>query len=250
LNTLSQTIPVCIPARWAAQRFPGKLLQPFGDGTVLSHSIATATTAGIGPVDVLAADKQIEEEARRVGAIVHRVEGPWRNGSERIAAALRAGLLGDPLPQWVINVQGDAVGLPSGALGACVQALIDDPGVGLATCAVRGSLNDHQGRTTVTVSDGRALAFSRKPLPAGVGRAESLLLHLGIYAYRVEDLLDMANNEPGPLEQHESLEQLRWLEHGQAIAVTVLDGPAARAHAIDRPHDLEARREAVGDFAL
>ncbi len=244
LSTSSQIIPVCIPARWAAQRFPGKLLSPFGDGTVLSHSIATATTAGIGPVVVLAADERIEEEARRVGATVHRVEGPWRNGSERIAAALRAGLLGEPLPQLVVNVQGDAVGLPPGALAACVQTLIDDPNVGLATCAVRGSLSDHQGRTTVTVAEGRALAFSRKPLPAALGRAGSLLLHLGIYAYRVDALLEIADLEPRRLEQQESLEQLRWLEHEQAIAVTVLDGPAARAHAIDRPADLETSRGA------
>jgi len=217
---------------------------------VLSHSIATATAAGIGPVIVLAADDRIEEEARRVGVDVHRVEGPWRNGSERIAAALRAGLLGRPLPQLVVNVQGDAVGLPPGAIAACVQALTDDPNVGLATCAVRGGLNEHQGRTTITVSEGRALAFSRKALPAGVGAAGSLLLHLGIYAYRVKDLLELADHEPRRLEQQESLEQLRWLEYEHPVAVTILDGPAAGAHAIDRPSDLAASRGVGRGFAL
>jgi len=217
---------------------------------VLSRSIGIATTAGIGPVVVLAADERIEDAARQAGAAVHRVEEPCRNGSERIAAALRAGLLGEPLPQLAVNVQGDAVGLPPAALAACVQTLINDPTAGLATCAVRGCLTDHQGRTTVTVSDGRALAFSRRPLPAEPDRTDSLLLHLGVYAYRVETLLKVADYEPRRLEREESLEQLRWLEYEHSVAVAILDEPPARAHAIDRPSDLKESGGANRGLAL
>lgn len=247
MSTFRPTIPVCIPARWAARRFPGKLLEPFGDGTVLSHSVATAIAAGVGPVCVLAADERIEEEARRLGVTVHRIDQDCRNGSERIAAALSSGLLGHPMPEIVVNVQGDAVGLPPEALEACLCSLLDDPGASLATCAVRGTLGVHNGRTTVTKSHHRALAFSRLPLAPGASEQEPsamgcpdrpLLLHLGIYAYRVPALLEIAGSEPGPLELAESLEQLRWLERNHRIALCVLDQDVHSAHAIDRPEDL------------
>ena len=277
MSTFGQAIPVCIPARWAALRFPGKLLQPFGAGTVLSHAVEKARAAALGPVCVLAADEQIEAEALRVGVAVHRVTGAIRNGSERIAAALRLGLLGEPQPEIVLNLQADAVGITRGALAACVQALLDDTEASLATCAVRGDIAEHHGRTTLSMrvrsarsgsagseSDaphcrktgqtGRAIAFSRRALPPSpvtkgsdeivtsadslAQSTDSLLLHLGIYAYRVPALLAVTSCPPGPLELHESLEQLRWIEQGHAVAVRVLDGPADGAHAIDRPGDL------------
>jgi CMP-2-keto-3-deoxyoctulosonic acid synthetase len=71
-----------------------------------------------------------------------------------------------------------------------------------------------------------------------------------MYAYRVKELLELADREPRGLEQQESLEQLRWLEYERPVAVTILDGPAARAHAIDQPSDLEASRGVGGGFAL
>ena len=247
MSTFRRTIPVCIPARWAAKRFPGKLLEPFGNGTVLSHSVATATAAAVGPVCVLAADERIEKEALRVGVTVHRIDQDCRNGSERIAVALNSGLLGKPMPEIVVNLQGDAVGLPPEAIAACVRSLLDDPEATLATCAVRGTLGEHNGRTTVTRSGNRALAFSRHPLPPETGEQdhrlgdqpnEQLLLHLGVYAYRVPALLEIASSEPGLLELEESLEQLRWLERNHRIALSILDRDVSSAHAIDYPEDL------------
>lgn len=240
LSRYEQPIAVCIPARWQAQRFPGKLLQPFGGGTVLAHTISIALQADIGPVRVLAGDARIEAEARTTGVEVIRVEGPWRNGSERIAAALRAGALGDPLPELLVNLQGDAVGIPPNALAAAVGVLRAHPSVALGTCAVRATVGEHRARTTVTAAGGRAIAFSRAALGPGVGNGDGLLLHLGLYAYRVPELLRVAAANPTPLERRERLEQLRWLEMGFEIGLHVLPGSPARAHAIDRPADLDA----------
>jgi 3-deoxy-manno-octulosonate cytidylyltransferase (CMP-KDO synthetase) len=238
LSSHPESIPVCIPARWAARRFPGKLLQPLGDGTVLSHTVDIALRAGIGPVRVLAADARIEAEARRIGVEVIRIDQTCRNGSERIAAALQTGMLGSPMPELVVNLQGDAVGVPPSALAATVAALTSDPGASLATCAVWAPPEEHCGRTTVTVSGGSAVSFSRQPLPPGTAAPNGLLLHLGLYAYRVPELLRVAASEPGLLEKRESLEQLRWLETGRSVALQVLPGLPSRAHAIDRPGDL------------
>jgi len=230
LSYQSESIPVCIPARWAAQRFPGKLLQPLGNGTVLSHTVGIAQRASIGPVWVLAADARIEAEARGIGVAVLRIDAACRNGSERVAAALKAGMLGNPMPELVVNLQGDAVGVPPSALAATIAALTSSPEASLATCAVWAPAEEHCGRTTVTVAGKSAVSFSRKPLPPGTADPNGLLLHLGLYVYRVPELLEVAASEATPLEQRESLEQLRWLETGHSVALQVLPGSPATAH--------------------
>jgi len=235
-------VHVCIPARWAASRFPGKLLERHGDGTVLARTAATAVAAGLGPVTVLAADDRIEAAALSLpGVTVARSSGRARNGSERIARALQDGQLGEP--ELVVNLQGDAVGARPELLAAALECLLADPEAELATVAVPAGPGGAGGRTTVRVEGGRATAFSRRPLTGGDGR---ILLHVGLYAYRVGPLLEVAAVEPGPLERAESLEQLRWLEDDRPVAVAVVDGPAALADAVDRPADLLPRGRTAG----
>ena len=235
-TTFPEDVPVCIPARWGSSRFPGKLLEPWGDGSVLDHSIRTARGSGLGPVVVLAADALVEEAARAWEPEVHvfRSTREALNGSERIAAAIEAGQLGEPAPSEVLNLQGDAVGAEPQLLACALQALRDDPESSLATVAVSAPAQAHRGRTTLRQDAGRAVVFSREALTEG-GR---VLLHVGIYAYRVPGLLEVAALQPGPREQAESLEQLRWLEHGFPIAVRVVEGSPDLARAVDRRSDL------------
>ena len=170
------------------------------------------------------------------GAAVHRVAGPWANGSERIAEAVRRGLLGTP--EVVINLQADAVGASPLAIRAALHALGSDPVATLATVAVAVPRAQVSGRTTVAAVGGRALYFSRHALPAAHTGAATVLAHIGVYAYRVDRLLEISAAPAGPLEQAEGLEQLRWLERGDAVAVAVIAGSADLANAVDSAADL------------
>jgi 3-deoxy-manno-octulosonate cytidylyltransferase (CMP-KDO synthetase) len=204
---------------------------------VLGRVVQVAQAAGLGPVHVLGDDDRILDEARRHGAAAIRSDGPWRNGTERIAAALSQGRL--PWAPIVLNVQGDAVGLEAPALPLAVLTLRRDRRAPVATVGVAAPRGEHGGRTTVVGAGGRALWFSRLPLPAdrdGIGG--NLLLHVGLYAYRASALVELASLPPGPAELSEGLEQLRWLEHGVPVALATPDAPWSWAHAVDVGGDL------------
>lgn len=237
------SIPVCLPARWGAKRLPGKLARSFRGRPVLAVTVAIAEAAELGAVCVLSDDARLDEAVP--GARIHRVDGPWRNGSERIAAALRAGLLG--APEFVVNLQADAVGASPAAVRAALEALRADPDATLGTVAVRAPRDAVPGRTTVVAARGRALYFSRHRMPAPHTGPSEVLAHLGIYAYRVPRLLEVATLAPGPLERAEGLEQLRWLEQGDRIALALLDGPPSLAHAIDSVADLDPIDQEAAD---
>ena len=235
-TTCSSGPPVCIPARWASSRFEGKLLHELPDGrTVLETTIEIARAAQIGPVWLLAGDERIARAARNWDVPVHRSTRPALNGSERIAWAIEGGLFEPGNPEFIVNLQGDAIGVHPSLLQTALEALAEHPEAGLGTVAVRAPARQHRGRTTARAEAGLAVDFSRAPLPAGEG---TVLLHLGIYAYRVSSLLQMAAKAPTPREVAESLEQLRWLENGQPVALTVIDGAPGLAEAVDWPADL------------
>ncbi len=224
--------PICIPARWGATRLPGKLLRLDRGEPVLRRTLRIAADSGLGPV-ILVADARIAEVAGAWAQVVV-VDEPVRNGSERIAAAVRRGLIPGDGP--IVNLQGDAVGARPDEVRAALQALVDDPGASLGTVAVGASAAEHAGRTTVQLGT-RATDFDRTPLPSGHPGSD-LLLHVGIYAYRRARLLEITEREPSERERLRSLEQLRWLDAGDAVAVNVVSASPQVAHAIDRAEDL------------
>ena len=240
-TTFRPNVPVCIPARWDSTRLPGKLLATLANGkTVLQTTVETALRADCGPVFVLAADERIEVAARHFGVEVFRSIDPARNGSERIAEALRRGWLGIPTPPRVINLQGDAVGASAALLRAALNALDNCPGAELGTVAIPANSVQASGRTTVERDGLLGTNFSRKPL----NNEEGLLLHVGIYAYNTASLLEVAMLPPSPREVEESLEQLRWVENGRGVGLTVAQASPAEAHAIDVLNDLQAQASA------
>ena len=232
LPTGPTPVLVCIPARWQARRYPGKLLSRWGSATVLRRSIDVARAAALGPVVGVADDDRLLAEARRAGVVAVPSGPAPRNGTERIAAALRAGQLGSP--EVVINLQADAVGAEPALLVAAVQGL-HDRDAGLATVAVGVRAEHPAGRTFATAEGPWAADFSRSTLPSGT--AHRSLVHVGVYAYRAPTLLDVAALPVSPREREESLEQLRWLHAGRRIALQVVDGPASLGHAVDAPAD-------------
>ena len=236
-TTFPEDVPVCIPARWGSKRLPGKLLAKLPNGKlVLEHAVETARSATNGRVVVLADDELIEEAARKLEVEVYRSIDPARNGSERIAEALRRGWLGTPMPTRVVNLQADAVGATPALLHSSLRALEQCPTADLGTVAIPAADSEARGRTTVQRDGPLGVNFSRIPLP----NPEGLLLHVGIYAYCTAALLEVARAEPGRRELDESLEQLRWLETGRTIAVSIVDAAPEEAHAIDVATDLEA----------
>ena len=227
------TTPTYIPARWAAARAPGKLLRRWRGEPVLARAVRTAQEAGIGPVTVLAADERILEAARGWDLPVVAAFSPARNGSERIARAIADGLV--PHTAVALNLQGDAVGATAAVLRAALRALLEDPEVSLATAVVAAQTGG--GRTTAQLEGRRAVAFSRGELRTGA----IVYRHIGVYAYRVEGLLEQVGASPGPQEFALSLEQLRWLEGGAPVAAAVVPGPPSLADAVDTTADFEPR---------
>lgn len=160
-------------------------------------------------------------------------------GSDRVAAAV-VGLDVDV----VLNVQGDEPLVDPGTIDAVIAAL-DLPGADVATAMA--PIDAHEAHATsrvkvVTDQEGRALYFSRAPIPHG----GPYRVHVGLYAFRRPALLHFASLPPGALEQAERLEQLRLLEHGIPIRVVTVPRPSP---SVDTLEDLERVRALLGAAA-
>jgi 3-deoxy-manno-octulosonate cytidylyltransferase (CMP-KDO synthetase) len=237
---------VVIPARLASTRLPRKLLLADTGKPLVQHTYEAALRAG-KPLGVcVAADH--EEIARAVRAFqgeVRMTSPDCASGTDRVAEVARH--LHDV--DIVVNVQGDEPELPGTSIDRVVELLEEDPQAVMATLATpireRARLNDPAAVKVVFDRRGRALYFSRSPIPHAREWRDELLtanpphfyLHIGIYAYRRDFLLRLAGLPRTPLEKLENLEQLRVLEHGHSIAVGVVSDPTV---GIDTPEDYRA----------
>jgi 3-deoxy-manno-octulosonate cytidylyltransferase (CMP-KDO synthetase) len=232
-------IAVIIPARFAAQRFPGKPLADLAGRPVIAHVVARARRArGVDVVAVATDDGRIAEAAERAGAIAI-LTGNAPTGTDRVAEAARRL---DPVPEIVVNLQGDEPLIEPEAVEALLAAMAS--GAKMATLArplEEGELDRTQVVKVVTDLAGDALYFSRAPIPhrrAG-GTSPLARAHVGIYGFTAAFLQEFAALGPGRLEREESLEQLRALEHGHRIRVA---DTSYRGFGIDTPEDLERAR--------
>ncbi|HXJ36811.1 MAG TPA: 3-deoxy-manno-octulosonate cytidylyltransferase [Candidatus Eisenbacteria bacterium] len=237
-----------IPARYRSTRLPGKALALIGDRPMICHvAERTRRARGLAGVIVATDDERIRDAVRATGSDVVMTRGDHPSGTDRLAE-VAAGLAADV----VINVQGDLPLLDPAMvelLAARMSAERDLPMATLATpihdAAAFGS--PHVVKVVVG-GDGRALYFSRAPIPFdrdGTRAAGEPLgwRHIGMYAYRREVLMRLAGLAPSPLEERERLEQLRALEHGIAIGVVEWRA-AAPLIEVDTPEDLELARRA------
>lgn len=241
---MDKSVVVMIPARMASVRFPGKMLADRTGRPLIRHVWEAARGARCATRLVVATDdERIAGVVRDFGgeAVMTRADHP--NGTSRLAEAARA--LGLSEGDVVVNVQGDEPELDPSLIDAAVDALRGS-GAPMATVAVPfGESEDPRDPNVVKVvcrADGTAMYFSRSLIPfvrdPGAGPHRRPLKHLGLYVYRRPFLDTYVALPPTALERAESLEQLRVLEHGHAIAVAV---GAARAHAgIDTPEQYEA----------
>ncbi len=237
---------VVIPARYAASRLPGKPLAPIGDRPLIQWVWERACASGAGSVIVATDDERVRATAAAFGADCVMTSPEHASGTDRIAEVVRA--RGFAADQIVVNVQGDEPFIEPALVAELAAALRLRPSCELATAAAPiRSIEEFLDPNCVKALrglDGRALYFSRAPVPwprdgAPLGRParwDGALRHIGIYAYRVQGLLRLASLPPTMLELAEKLEQLRALEHGMQIHVIALD--RAPPAGVDTPEDL------------
>lgn len=249
---MSPAVPsfiVAIPARYGSTRLPAKPLREIGGVPMVLRVAQRALQAGARQVVVAVDDQRVAEALdgqASVDICMTRVD--HASGSDRLAeCAAQYGWAEDAI---VVNLQGDEPFAPAAGIRAVAQALAEDdaPMATLATPLLDAEeLFDPNVVKLVRAVNGRALYFSRAPLPwarnAFAIEREALpadapfLRHIGIYAYRAGFLARYTRMQRTPLEQAESLEQLRVLEHGHAIAVRLTPEPFPPG--IDTPADLE-----------
>jgi 3-deoxy-manno-octulosonate cytidylyltransferase (CMP-KDO synthetase) len=241
---------VIIPARFAASRLPGKPLLTISGRPMVQWVWERARASGAKSVLVATDDERIRAAARGFGADCVMTSKRHASGTDRIAEAVRAGAF-DP-EDIVVNVQGDEPMIPSTLIADIAAALEARPDVGIASAvAPITSMEEFMDTGCVKALralDGRALYFSRAPVPWP--REDSIYgkpatykgawRHVGIYAYRVRSLLEFAAWEPSDLEMTERLEQLRALERGMSIHLVTLGKPLPAG--VDTQEDLERVR--------
>ena len=234
---------VLIPARMAATRLPGKPLLDIGGLPMIVHVLRRAEEAKIGRVAVATDTPEIAAAVRAHGgeAVMTRPDHP--SGSDRIYEALRQLDPGGKI-EIVVNLQGDFPTISPDNIRDVLVSLAD-PAVDIATLAAQIHTEEEATNPNVVKAVGspigprrlRALYFTRATAPTGDGPRYH---HIGLYAYRRAALERFVKLPPSPLEQQEKLEQLRALEAGMRIDVTIVD---TVPRGVDTPADLETARQ-------
>jgi 3-deoxy-manno-octulosonate cytidylyltransferase (CMP-KDO synthetase) len=237
---------IVIPARLASTRLPGKLLLNETGAPLIRHTYESTLKARLPDGVCVATDHEsIFEAVQAFGGEVYMTDPDAASGTDRVAEIARKM---DDIDIF-INVQGDEPDISGEAIDMAVRLLECNPAAQMSTLATpirrREQLDDPACVKVVFDAAGRAMYFSRSPIPHPRTWTDNLLAddpphfhqHVGLYAYRREFLLQLAQMPASPLEQLEKLEQLRVLEAGHPIMVGVVDEPT---FGIDTPEDYRA----------
>ena len=230
-------LAILIPARYGAQRLPGKPLQDLcGAPLIVRVCERAALVDGIDHLCVATDDERIASVVTRAGFRAVMTPRECRNGTERIAAAAE-----QVRADGYLNVQGDEPLVDPGAIAAVGDLLRHGAEMATAARPLASHETTDPGVVKVVLGEnGRALYFSRSLIPFARNPGEvAPLAHLGIYGYSAASLRRFASLPETALERAESLEQLRALYFGQRIDVAV--GPW-HSLAVDTPDDLERAR--------
>ena len=229
-------IVAAIPARYAATRFPGKLMQMLGNKTIIRHVYDNTVSTGLfNDVFVVTDSDIIYKEIKDSGGKVIMSKKEHESGSDRIAEAIAEMNI-----DVIVNVQGDEPFIKKEPLEKLVR-LFNDDSIQVASLMRKISkeeaLNPNNVKV-VTDRSGYALYFSRSIIP--YQRSErtdtGYFLHVGVYAYKKDVLMNFTKWPQSTLEKIEKLEQLRYLENGIKIKMAETD---YNNIAIDTPEDLE-----------
>lgn len=235
---------VVIPARMAAQRLPGKPMADICGTPMIVHVWRRAMEAAIGPVIVATDAPEIMRAISAEGGVAILTRPDHPSGSDRIFEAIET-YDPDGVHDVIVNLQGDLPTIDPAIIIAATLPLAD-PMVDIATLAVIITREEEKTASHVVKAVGspinenrlRALYFTRSTAPWGEG---DLLHHIGLYAWRRKALARFVALPPSPLEKREKLEQLRALEAGMRIDITLVN---TLPLGVDTPDDL-ARARAI-----
>lgn len=233
-----------IPARFASTRYPGKPLIDIEGKTMIQRVYEQASKSkSLSKVVVATDDARIYEHVESFGGIAVMTKENHPSGTDRCWEALQN--LNEDF-QYVINIQGDEPFIDPSQIDS-LAAVLQDGKTELATLII--PVNDHallfdMGEVKVVLNTQKeALYFSRMVIPYIKGIAQenwhehhAYYRHVGMYAYRKDILAQVTQLSVSSLEQAESLEQLRWLEHGFKIKCALTD---FESHCIDTPEDVQ-----------
>lgn len=228
-----------IPARYAATRFPAKLMQQLGDKTVIRHTYDNTIATGLFDEVIVATDSDIifnEITANGGKAVMSKKQ--HESGSDRIAEAVA-----DMEADIVVNVQGDEPFVKRAPLEKLLQVFEGEEGKKVQVASLMQVLTDEksiQDPNYVKVAVDKnmnSLFFSRSviPYPRSKEAAITYYEHIGVYAFRKQALINFTNWEMTPLEAAEKIECLRYLENGILLKMVVVDYMGVE---IDTPEDL------------
>ena len=231
-----------IPARYAASRFPGKLLADLCGKPVIQHTYEKVQKSGLfNSVIIVTDSSEIESVVLDFGGDVVRSKKDHQCGSDRIAEAVF-----NLDVDIVINVQGDEPFINPEGLASLIEVFKSDvkKEIDLASLMIPISVGINNPNVVKVITDlsSRALYFSRSAIPhRRLKRINATVYkHVGVYAFRKSALIDFYENSPTPLELAEQIEAIRYLEMGKTIQMvkTKFDGVG-----IDIPEDLERAKK-------
>lgn len=224
---------IVIPARYGSTRFPGKPLASINGTPMILHVVRRASKIiNADRIIVATDDDRIARVVEEDGHSAVMTSRRHRSGTSRVAEVAEKHTHG-----IVVNIQGDEPLLPVRSVERLIGLMKENRSTVMGTIAARSDdpklLASRDVVKVVCSLDGRALYFSRSPVPSTEG---SFLHHTGIYAYRRPFLLRYGELRKGPLEKREGLEQLRALENGFDIAVVT---GSEKSMGVDRPADIK-----------
>ncbi len=227
-----------IPARMGSSRFPGKPLAALLGRTMVEHVYARAAMcAGLDAVYVATCDPEIRAAVEAFGGRVLMTSAAHERASDRVAEAAEA-----LEAEVVVMIQGDEPMVTPRMIERAVAALLGDERVACVNLARRVTREEeYRDRNTIKVvadARGDALYFSRAPIPADAfagGARAPVFKQVCVIPFRREALREFAGLAPTPLERAESIDMLRFVEHGRPVRLAETE---EETHAVDTPEDL------------
>jgi 3-deoxy-manno-octulosonate cytidylyltransferase (CMP-KDO synthetase) len=230
------TIGAFIPARYAATRFPGKLMQQLGDKTVIRHTYDNAKATGLFDEVYVVTDSEIiyNEITNNGGKAIMSIK-THESGSDRIAEAIEHLDI-----DIVVNIQGDEPFVKRAPLEKVLDCFKDETVQVASLMQVLENPSSIADSNYVKVAVDKkmnALFFSRSVIPylRDASVAPIYYEHVGVYAFKKQALIDFTNWPMSPLEAAEKIECLRYLENGIGIRMAITDYMGVE---IDTPEDL------------